>query len=239
MGWFQRVIYLTSGASHMDRSRSVTAVVLGCSVLLAGCMGPFSRQGPPPVRPAAFTPLGLGAGYLNGDVIGGRKARAAKLRAAKIRPLSPADAPDYMARAAQELRNQTAGIGIDVVRLPDGLLVRVPAAMTFDPGSAAIKPQIDATLTEVARTLKVYNQTYVDVLAHTDTSGTPQGNLVLSQKRASAAAAFLGSHGVSKARIASKGLGESAPLYSPDLSETEKAANRRVEIRLVPYRQTD
>jgi outer membrane protein OmpA-like peptidoglycan-associated protein len=239
MDRFQRVNDLASGAPKMIRSRSIPAVVLGCSVLLASCMGPFSRQGPPPIRPAAFTPLGLGAGYLNSDVIGGRKARAAKLRVAKIRALNPAAAPDYMARAAQELRNQTAGIGIDVVRIPDGLLIRVPAALTFDPGSAAIKPQIDATLTEVARTLKVYNQTYVDVLAHTDTSGTPQGNLALSQKRASAAATFLGSHGVARARIASKGLGEAAPLYSPDINETEKAANRRVEIRLVPFRQTD
>ena len=30
--------------------------------------------------------------------------------------------------------------------------------------------------------------------------------------------------------------GETAPLYFPDLTETQKAANRRVEIRLVPYR---
>ena len=37
------------------------------------------------------------------------------------------------------------------------------------------------------------------------------------------------------ARIASKGLGETAPLYNPETSDTEKAANRRVEIRLLPY----
>jgi outer membrane protein OmpA-like peptidoglycan-associated protein len=76
----------------------------------------------------------------------------------------------------------------------------------------------------------------VDVLAHTDTSGTPSGNLSLSQKRAAAAASFLGSRGVAKARIASRGLGESAPLYAVESGETEKAANRRLEIRLVPYR---
>ena len=219
----------------MTPARSCPALALTI-LLLSGCgIGPFSQPPPPPVRPAAFTALGLGAAYLNGDIIGGRKARAAKLRAAKVRPLSPAAIPNYMYRAEQELRRQTAGIGIDVIRLPDGLLVRVPATMTFDPGSAAIKPQIDATLTELARTLKTFNQTYVDVLAHTDTSGTPQGNLALSQKRASAAAAFLGSNGVAKARIASRGLGEASPLYAVETSETEKAANRRVEIRLVPY----
>lgn len=228
----------------MDRSRSVVAVALGCSLLLAGGCSSLPFRGPPPpppppVRPAIFTALGLTAAYLNGDVIGGRKSRAAKLRAAGIRPLSPAAAPSYMGRVEQELRAQTAGIGIDVVRLPDGILIRVPANMTFDTGSSTIKPQIDATLRELARTLKVYNQTYVDVLAHTDTSGTPQVNQALSQKRASAAAAFLGSRGVARARIASRGLGETAPLYVPDTGETEKAANRRVEIRVVPYRQTD
>lgn len=218
----------------MNRTRSIAAAAF-CTLLLSGCeIGPFG--GPPPVRPAAFTALGVTAAYLNGDVIGGTSSRAAKMRAARISPLGPTMVPSYMYRAEQELRRQTAGIGIDVIRLPDGVLVRVPAIMTFDPGSAAIKPQIDATLTEVARTLKTFNQTYVDVLAHTDTSGTPQGNLALSQKRASAAAAFLGSHGVAKARIASRGLGEAAPLYAAETSETEKAANRRIEIRLVPYR---
>jgi outer membrane protein OmpA-like peptidoglycan-associated protein len=188
------------------------------------------------VRPAIFTALGLSAAYLNGDVIGGRAARAAKMRAAKIRPLGPAAAAAYMARAEQQLRVQTAGIGIDVIRLGDGILIRVPAALTFDPGSAVVKPQIAGTLTELARTLKVFNQTYVDVLAHTDTSGTPQVNLALSQKRATAAAAFLSSRGVAKARVASRGLGEAAPLYNPDTTPDQQAANRRVEIRLVPYR---
>lgn len=220
----------------MIRTRATFTVGLG-ALLLAGC-GILPGQGPGPVmvRPAAFTALGVSAAYLNGDVISGSRARAAKMRAAGIRPLSPGEAASYMYRAEQELKQQTAGIGIDVIHLSDGVLIRVPASMTFDPGSAAIKPQINATLTEVARTMKTFNRTYVDVLAHTDTSGTPSGNLSLSQKRAAAAASFLGSRGVAKARIASRGLGESAPLYAVESGETEKAANRRLEIRLVPYR---
>jgi len=74
------------------------------------------------------------------------------------------------------------------------------------------------------------------VLAHTDTTGTTEGNLALSNKRAAAVASYLAGHGVVKARIASRGLGETAPLYSPEQNETQKAANRRIEIRLVPYR---
>ena len=220
----------------MQFSRRLLAVVSGTAcIALAGC-----STAPPPApiipRPAEFTPLGLGAGYLSGDVIGGTKTRATKMRAAKIRPLGAAAAAQYLASTDSELRAQTAGIGLDVLRVGDSILIRIPAALTFDSGSASVKPQFDATLKEIARTVKTRNQSFVDVFAHTDTTGSPQTNLALSQKRASAVATYLAAHGVAKARIASKGYGEQAPLYDPDVTEAQKAANRRVEIRLVPYR---
>jgi outer membrane protein OmpA-like peptidoglycan-associated protein len=216
-------------------NRTGKALILGCAVAaVAGCQ--TAPPPPPMVVPASFTPLGVAAPYLMGDVIGGLKARSAKMRAAKIRPLSPFEVPAYMADLDSELRRQTAGIGLDVLQVGGAIVIRVPAAFTFDAGSAAVKPTTDATLLEIARTVKTRNRTFVDVLAHTDSSGSPQINQALSDRRANAVATYLGAHGVSRARIASKGLGESAPLYSPETSETDKAGNRRIEIRLVPYR---
>jgi outer membrane protein OmpA-like peptidoglycan-associated protein len=221
----------------MRRFRTLIALGLCAPIFAAaGCSTGGYAPPPPVARPAAFTPLGLGASYLASDAIGGNVARAAKMRAAKIRPLTPTAASDYVARAERDLRRQTVGIGVDVIRVGNTLLIRIPATLTFDSGSSAIKPQFDATLSEVARTLKIYNQSLVDVLAHTDTTGSPEHNLSLSQKRASSVAAFLAARGVAKARIATRGMGETAPLYSPDDTETERAANRRVEIRLIPYR---
>ena len=213
---------------------SLRTLIVGCAVAaIAGCQ---TSPPPPVVVPAAFRPLGVSAPYLLGDVIGGQKARAAKMRAAKIRPLTPYEASAYMADLDAELRRQTAGIGLDVLQVGGSIVVRIPAAFTFDAGSAAVKATTDATLLEIARTVKTRNRTFVDVLAHTDASGSPQTNAALSAKRAAAVATYLAGHGVSKARIASRGLGESAPLYSPETSESDKAANRRIEIRLVPYR---
>lgn len=216
----------------MKVNRSFSTFVVGCSLAaLAGC-----QTAPPPVVvPAAFRPLGVSAPYLMGDVIGGQRARASKMRAAKIRPLGPGEVGPYMADLDSELRRQTAGIGLDVLQVGGGIVVRIPATFTFDAGSAAVKATTDATLLEIARTVKTRNRTFVDVLAHTDTSGTPEGNKVLSERRAAAVAAYLSGHGVSKARMASRGMGESAPLYLPEQNETQKAANRRIEIRLVPY----
>lgn len=217
----------------MNLSSSFRTLVTGCSLaLLAGC-----QTAPPPVAvPAAFTALGTSAPYLQGDVISGERARAAKMRAAKIRPLSPGEIGPYMADLDSELRRQTAGIGLDVLRVGGNIVIRIPAIFTFDAGSAAIKPTTDATLLEIARTVKTRSRTFVDVLAHTDTTGTPQGNKILSSRRAAAVATYLAGHGVSRARLASLGLGESAPLYRPEADEEQRAANRRIEIRLIPYR---
>jgi outer membrane protein OmpA-like peptidoglycan-associated protein len=213
--------------------RRTLAAVLPCSILaLASCQ---TAPPQPMVVPAAFRPLGVSAPYLSGEIIGGHRARAAKMHVAKIKPLPPSMAGAYMAKLDQELRQQTAGIGLDVLNVGNSIVVRVPATFTFDAGSAAVKPQTDATLLEIARTVKTMNQTYVDVLAHTDTTGTPQGNLALSEKRAAAVATYLAGHGVAKARIASHGFGEAIPLYNPDETDEQKAANRRIEIRLVPY----
>lgn len=218
----------------MISNRTFKALVIGAALAaVAGC-----RSAPPPpvVVPAAFRPLGTSAPYLLGDVIGGQKARAAKMRTAKIRPLRPMEVGAYMMELDSELRRQTAGIGLDVLQVGGSIVVRIPATFTFDTGSAAVKATTDATLLEIARTVKTRSRTFVDVLAHTDSTGSPQTNQALSDKRAAAVASYLAGHGVAKARIASKGLGETTPLYNPETTETQRAANRRIEIRLVPYR---
>src|SRR6476619_6802069 len=132
----------------MQVKRGWTMIALGGSALaMAAC-----STSPPPVMapPASFVPLGLSAPYLSGDVISGNRARAAKMRAAKIRPLAAAQVPAYMAGLESELRRQTAGIGLDVLRVGNSIIVRVPAILTFDTGSASVKPQTDATLLEIA-----------------------------------------------------------------------------------------
>jgi outer membrane protein OmpA-like peptidoglycan-associated protein len=211
----------------------LSSCVLVTALGLSACG--FRQSAPPMARPAAFIALGVGAPYLSGDVIGGTRARAAKMRGAKITPLAPSAVPTYLGELEGELRRQTAGIGLDVLRIGNSIVVRIPATLTFDVGSASLKPQFGATLLEISRTVKSRNRTFVDVLAHSDLSGSDKSNQALSDRRAAAVAAYLSSHGVAKARVASRGLGESSPLYNPETSETEKAANRRVEIRLVPY----
>jgi len=123
-----------------------------------------------------------------------------------------------------------------VIRNGDDLILRMPSSITFPVGSAVIQPQFQSTLREVAQTLKGYDQTFVDVLGHTDATGSDSSNQVLSVNRAQAVANYLASRGVVRARIGVKGYGESAPIASND-TEEGRAQNRRVEIKIVPLTQ--
>ena len=190
-------------------------------------------------RTAVGAVLGAGAGYLLGDVIGGRGDRAERIIGAGIGAVAGGAVGAYMDRQERELRRQTAGTGVDVIRQGDDLLLRMPSGITFDHDRSDVKPEFRATLDEVAATLNTYNQTYIDVLGHTDSTGTPEYNQALSERRAQSVAAYLSARGVSPARMATRGYGESALLYSPDDTEAERAANRRVELKIVPVRETD
>ena len=137
----------------------------------------------------------------------------------------------------KKLKQQTAGTGVEVVRDGDNLVLDMPSNVTFATDSSNIDPMFRSTLDKVASTLTQYEKTYIDVMGHTDSTGTDAYNQALSERRASSVAGYLESRGVQSARIATKGYGESQPKES-NATEEGRAANRRVEIRLVPVTQS-
>ena len=187
-------------------------------------------------RTAVGIAAGALGGYLLGDLVGGHNDRTEQIVGAGIGALAGGAVGAYMDRQEAELRRQTAGTGVDVLRQGDDLILRMPSNVTFDVDRAEVKPQFHAVLDDVGRTLSSYNQTYVDVLGHTDTTGTNEHNQLLSEHRAASVADYLAARGVDRARMAATGFGETAPLYGPDDSDMKKAANRRVEIKIVPFR---
>ncbi len=187
-------------------------------------------------RTAIGAGVGLLGGYLLGDLVGGRNDRTEQIVGAGIGAIAGGAVGYYMDRQEAELRRQTAGTGVDVIRQGDDLVLRMPSSVTFDVDRAEVKPQFHPVLDDVARTLASYNQTYIDVLGHTDTTGSHEHNQGLSERRAGSVASYLGSRGVVSERMATRGYGETAPLYIPDDTDVKRAANRRVEIKVVPFR---
>jgi len=138
----------------------------------------------------------------------------------------------------RKLRQQTAGTGVEVIRDGDELTLRMPSGITFATNEAAVQPQFQPTLNDVASVLAEYPKTYIDVMGHTDADGSEVYNQALSERRAAAVANYLSARGVQSARLATKGFGEMKPIASNETVEG-KAANRRVEIKLVPVTESD
>ena len=173
--------------------------------------------------------------YVHGDVIGGRATRVKRARAAGLKLLAPEAVYDYVNRQELDLRRQTAGTGVDVIRSGELLLLRLPATGAFDVGRSEIRPQAASTISEIGLTLKRFNQSMVDVLGHTDATGNPASNQALSERRAQAVATHLKSRGVVAARVSTRGYAAVHPIAS-NATESGRATNRRVEIKLVPLR---
>lgn len=178
--------------------------------------------------------IGGGAGYLLGEVLGGRRDRTERIIGAGVGAIAGGAVGAYMDRQEQELRRQTAGTGVVVEREGDELLLTMPSGITFAHDRSDIQPQFQATLDQVAQTLQAYPSTLIDVYGHTDSTGSDAYNQALSERRAQAVAGYLTSRGVQPVRIATQGYGETRLLVNPERSEADRQANRRVEIRIVP-----
>jgi OmpA-OmpF porin, OOP family len=101
----------------------------------------------------------------------------------------------------------------------------------FEFAKATLVPASSAVLDEVAGILKSNPELHISIEGHTSADGIYEANMKLSQSRADNVKAYLVSKGIDAARISSKGFGPNQPL-NKGLTEAEKAANRRVELKL-------
>jgi outer membrane protein OmpA-like peptidoglycan-associated protein len=220
----------------MKKSQMITIGLFVAMLPLSACVTD-PETGNRTISKAAIGGIGgaLG-GYLIGDLVGGSNDRTAKILGAGIGAVAGAGVGNYMDEQEKKLRQQTAGTGINVIRDGDNLVLDMPSEITFGVDSANIDAGFRNTLDQVASTLTQYEKTYVDVLGHTDSTGSDAYNQALSERRASAVADYLSTRGVQSARLASRGYGESQPKAS-NVDAAGRSANRRVEIRVVPVTQ--
>jgi OOP family OmpA-OmpF porin len=100
----------------------------------------------------------------------------------------------------------------------------------FDTAKADIKPESDATLTEIAKLLQGDSTLKLYVVGHTDNQGALDMNMDLSRRRAQAVlAALTTKYAVPASSLKAYGCGPYSPVASND-SEDGRAKNRRVEL---------
>jgi outer membrane protein OmpA-like peptidoglycan-associated protein len=135
-------------------------------------------------------------------------------------------------RQAAELRGSLSS-NISVTNNGEYLVVNMPQDLLFATDSAAVRPDLTADLRTVASSLLKYPNSRIEVIGHTDNTGTAAYNQDLSQRRAVSVAGVLRDSGVPGARLAAYGRGEDQPIAS-NLTPQGRAQNRRVEIIIRP-----
>jgi OOP family OmpA-OmpF porin len=103
------------------------------------------------------------------------------------------------------------------------------SGVNFAAGSATIDQPSQVVLNSAAETIKQVPTAQVQIVGYTDSDGTPESNLTLSQERADAVMTYLVGRNVPAASLTAVGKGEADPIVPNDTPEN-KAKNRRIEL---------
>ena len=120
----------------------------------------------------------------------------------------------------------------DVLLRPLAIGTTVPLAQVrFARGAADLLPASFVALDRLVGLLRTNPGLTIELRGHTDNVGSAAKNLVLSERRVSAAKAYLLSRGIAATRVGGKGFGGSQPAAS-NAQELSRQRNRRVEFRV-------
>jgi outer membrane protein OmpA-like peptidoglycan-associated protein len=175
--------------------------------------------------------IGAGVGGALGGVIGSKSDNTAvgAIIGATIGGAAGALIGRHMDKQAEELRRDLEGAHVE--RVGEGIRITFDSGLLFDHDSYQLKPQTEENLTELAETLKKYDDTNILIEGHTDNTGAEDYNQQLSDWRAEAVSKFIAEKGVKNSRITMQGYGEMQPVASNDTAGGRQQ-NRRVEVAI-------
>ncbi len=206
---------------------------LAATLALTACGTPDQYAG----RPHGRMQEGATAGAALGAVAGAAANKNNRLLGAATGAILGAAVGGTIGSAldqqAAELQASLAGSGITVTNMGSYLIVNTPSDLLFATDSATVSASLYDDLQAVASNLQQYPNSTIQVIGHTDNTGSAAYNMDLSQRRAGAVAAILINDGVTASRVQVIGRGEDQPIAS-NLTEEGKAQNRRVEIIIRP-----
>ena len=230
-----QTIQSKTGCSSPRKRLSYPSVALATAITLAlaGCqtVDPYTGE-----QKTSNTAKGTGIGAVGGAVVGAivtGGSRKGVLLGAGIGALSGGLVGNYMDRQEAKLRAQLQATGVSVTRVGDTIILNMPGNVTFATNSSNVSADFYPVLDSVAIVINEFEKTYVDVVGHTDSTGSRDYNQRLSVARASSVGRYLESQKVLPQRILTHGMGQDAPIASNDTPEG-RSLNRRVEIRLTP-----
>lgn len=210
-------------------------IAASTAVLLAGCasQNPYDNQPPSSNKTAKYGGLGALAGAAAGALISHDNRGKGALIGAAIGGASGAGYGYYADKQEAELRQSMQGTGVEVQRQGDQIKLIMPGNITFATDSSEIVSNFYAPLNNLASSFKQFNQNTIEIVGFTDSTGSRQYNMDLSQRRAQSVATYLTAQGVDGTRLSTRGAGPDQPIAS-NATADGRAQNRRVEVNLRP-----
>ena len=210
-------------------------IAASAAVLLAGCasQNPYDNQPPSSNKTAKYGGLGALAGAAAGALISHDNRGKGALIGAAIGGASAAGYGYYADKQEAELRQSMQGTGVEVQRQGDQIKLIMPGNITFATDSSEIVSNFYAPLNNLASSFKQFNQNTIEIVGFTDSTGSRQYNMDLSQRRAQSVATYLTAQGVDGTRLSTRGAGPDQPIAS-NATADGRAQNHHVEVNLRP-----
>jgi len=147
-------------------------------------------------------------------------------------PATPPDSDhDGVPDNIDQCPNTPAGVQVDAVGCPLKGSITLEG-VNFEHNSAALTVASHSALDAIADGLKKHPRLKIEVQGHTDSTGSPEYNLKLSQKRAESVRSYLLDQGVNAEQLLAKGYGQTQPVAS-NKTAGGRAKNRRVVMYVV------
>ena len=135
-----------------------------------------------------------------------------------------------MDKQAREI--QTALPGAQVERVGEGIrLILGENAVRFDTNKSTLTSSAKANLDKLVPVFNQYPDTNIQIYGYTDSTGSAEYNLKLSEQRAASVKTYLATKGISSTRFNTSGLGIADPIATNDTPEG-RSQNRRVEFAI-------
>ncbi|WP_423207081.1 OmpA family protein [Paracoccus yeei] len=212
----------------------ISLLLASAGVLAIGACTPTEPAGTGPGgSQLSRTQQGAIAGAVVGGLIGAGESRSNAVKGALIGATAGAVGGSILDQQQRALQQSLNNPNIQVVNRGTHLSVVMPESTLFATDSAAVGARGQNDLYIIARNLTQYPNSRIQVIGHTDSTGSAAYNQDLSERRARSVAGILSAGGVSSNRIATTGRGATQPVASNDTA-AGRAQNRRVEIQITP-----
>ena len=205
------------------RQRKVVLLIAGASLATSACASLNNKE--------KGGIIGATSGAVIGGAIGNANGSTAKgaILGATIGGAAGMIIGHQMDKQAAELKQTIPGAVVE--RVGEGIQVTFASGLLFDFDSDVVRPEARTNLRNLAASLHKYPGSELLIVGHTDSVGTDGYNFGRSERRADAAATYLAGQGVTRSRIAARGLGEKEPV-APNDSEAGRSKNRRGEVAI-------